>query len=140
MTWNGARPRRPQGHCRAVGGVLGLDVDGRARELFVPAADGRTSPARYWRPWTEGHRACPRRCRRCRIIFRSSAGRWGIAARPGRPGPGHPARYAGSQAVLIVLDNREHLADGCAVAANAVVRRWLRVLSATSDDKPRSPS
>jgi predicted ATPase/DNA-binding XRE family transcriptional regulator len=57
----------------------------------------------------------------------------GIAAQPGRPALDTLLDALASQAVLIVLDNCEHLIGGCAKTAEALVRRCPRVhLVATS--------
>jgi predicted ATPase/transcriptional regulator with XRE-family HTH domain len=57
----------------------------------------------------------------------------GIAAQPGRPALDTLVDALVPQAVLIVLDNCEHLVGGCAKAAEAIVRRCPRVhLVATS--------
>jgi predicted ATPase/transcriptional regulator with XRE-family HTH domain len=57
----------------------------------------------------------------------------GIARQPGRPALDTLADALAPQAVLIVLDNCEHLVGGCAMAAEAIVRRCPRVhLVATS--------
>jgi predicted ATPase/DNA-binding XRE family transcriptional regulator len=57
----------------------------------------------------------------------------GIAAQPGRPPLDTLLDALAPQAVLIVLDNCEHLIGGCAVAAEAIARSCLRVhLVATS--------
>jgi predicted ATPase/class 3 adenylate cyclase len=56
-----------------------------------------------------------------------------IAARPGRPVLETLLDALAPQDVLIVLDNCEHLIDGCAKTAEAILRRCLRVhLLATS--------
>ncbi|HEX8007101.1 MAG TPA: helix-turn-helix domain-containing protein, partial [Trebonia sp.] len=57
----------------------------------------------------------------------------GIAAQPGQPALDTLLDALAPQAVLIVLDNCEHLVGGCAVTAEAIVRRCPRVhLVATS--------
>ncbi len=57
----------------------------------------------------------------------------GIAAQPARPALDILLDALASQAMLIVLDNCEHLVGGCAVAAEAIVRRCPGVhLVATS--------
>jgi predicted ATPase len=57
----------------------------------------------------------------------------GIAAQPGRPTLDTLLDALAPQAVLIVLDNCEHLVGDCAVTAEAIVRRYPRVhLLATS--------
>ena len=57
----------------------------------------------------------------------------GIAAQPGRSALDTLLDALAPQAVLIMLDNCEHLVGGCAVAAEAIMRRCPRVhLVATS--------
>ena len=61
------------------------------------------------------------------------AGALGIAGQPGRPVAGTLVDALAPQDILIVLDNCEHLIDGCAKIADAIVRRCPRVhLLATS--------
>jgi non-specific serine/threonine protein kinase len=64
----------------------------------------------------------------CRVL--------GIAAQPGRPALDTLLEALAPQAVLIVLDNCEHLAGGCAVAAEAIVTRCPRVHVVATSREP----
>jgi predicted ATPase/transcriptional regulator with XRE-family HTH domain/Tfp pilus assembly protein PilF len=60
----------------------------------------------------------------------------GIAAQPGRPALDTLADALAPQAVLIVLDNCEHLGGDCAVAAEAILRRCPRVHLVVTSREP----
>ena len=99
---------RPARRGRRPGGAAGQ----RPAGTLGPSRTGATaSGSSIWRPWRTG-RWCPRRWRRP----------WASREVPGQPLAGVLAGALRERALLLVLDNCEHLLDACARLVETLLR------------------